>query len=192
MSIVSKLVEKMSEMPESSAVALHIDVDNYIDVLRSVLDIFSEQKDLEVIYLTSSLPSSSITNVLNILEVDLKRVNFVDCISHMMMGASTRESNVHYVESPTMLENIMIKIEYLMRRSQKSTLVFMDSMNSLAIHNNTKILSEFLHILVNNLRSKEAYTMILSIEEPGADEIKNMLNLVCDDFIDVSKLEGGD
>ena len=56
-------------------------------------------------------------------------------------------------------------------------------MSSLAIHNNTKILSEFLHLLVNNLRAKKAYTVIFSMEEYRSEDISNMLNIVVDETI---------
>jgi KaiC/GvpD/RAD55 family RecA-like ATPase len=87
------------------------------------------------------------------------------------------------VESPTMLENIMLKVEFLMRSIEGKKIVLLDSINSLAIHNNTKILSEFLHIMVNNLRAKEAYTVILSVEEQSTEEINNMLGLICDESL---------
>jgi KaiC/GvpD/RAD55 family RecA-like ATPase len=100
-----------------------------------------------------------------------------------MMGASAAQLDDHttIVESPTMLENLMLKVEYLIRRSQsKDKLVVIDSINSLAIHNNNWILSEFLHILVSGLRSREVYTVILSVEEHSTPDLNNMVSLVCD------------
>jgi KaiC/GvpD/RAD55 family RecA-like ATPase len=158
-----------------------IKIDDYLDTMHGVLDAFIVEKDLSAIYITSTIPSQSIINVLNILEIDLNRVYFVDCISHIMMGTAVQSERIHFVESPTMLENIMLKVEFLTRSIGGKKLVLLDSINSLAIHNNTKILSEFLHILVNNLRAKEAYTLILSVEEQTSEEIGNMLGLVCDE-----------
>ena len=87
-----------------------------------------------------------------------------------------------------MLENIMLKVEYLLRKHEdRKALVVLDSINSLAIHNNTKILSEFLHILVNNLRSRGAYTVIFSMQEYETEEIRNMLVLVSDETIELGE-----
>ncbi len=183
MSLTSEIAEKLKALPESSAVAMVISVENYLDVMRAVLDSFSKEKGLSSIYITSTIPSHSITNVLTILEINQDDVYFVDCISHIMMGTAKQSEHVYFVESPTMLENIMLKVEFLMRSIEGNKLVLLDSINSLAIHNNTKILSEFLHILVNNLRAKEAYTLILSVEEQSSEAITNMLNLICDETI---------
>jgi hypothetical protein len=183
------IIGRMRDLPESSAVAMIIKIDNYLDAMRATLDTFSVEKGLSDIYITSTIPSQSIKNVLQILEIDLNRIYFVDCISHMMMGTSVRSEHVSFVESPTMLENIMLKVEFLMRSIEGNKLVLLDSINSLAIHNNTKILSEFLHILVNNLRAKNAYTLILSVEEQSSEEINNMLGLVCDETINLTESE---
>lgn len=164
-----------------------IKVDDYLDAMRGTMDAFLLEKDLSAIYITSTIPSQSIKNVLTILEIEMSRIYFVDCISHIMMGTAVRSEHVSFVESPTMLENIMLKVEYLMRSIEGKKLVLLDSINSLAIHNNTKILSEFLHILVNNLRAKEAYTLILSVEEQSSEEISNMLGLVCDESLNFTE-----
>ena len=187
MSLTAEITGKLNELPESSAIALVINVDDYLDTMRAVLDAFIVEKDQSAIYITSTIPSHSIKNILNILEIDMNRIYFIDCISHIMMGAAVQSEHVYFVESPTMLENIMLKVEYLMRSVEGKKLVLLDSINSLAIHNNTKILSEFLHIMVNSLRGKEAYTLILSVEEQSSEEITNMLGLICDETLVITE-----
>ncbi len=185
-----KIAEELSEMPPASAISLQMSVDNYLDVIRGVLDLFANKKGMDTIYVTATISSDAIKRVLEALDIDTSRIYFVDCISHIMMGASTAQQDDHttLVESPTMLENLMLKVEYLIRRSQsKDKLVVIDSINSLAIHNNNWILSEFLHILVSGLRSREAFTVILSVEEHSTADINNMVNLVCDHGIRAGK-----
>jgi KaiC/GvpD/RAD55 family RecA-like ATPase len=187
-----QIATELLETPPSSAISLQMSVDNYLDVIRGVIDLFANKKEMETIYVTATISSDQIRRVLEALDIDTSRVYFVDCISHIMMGASAAQQDEHttLVESPTMLENLMLKVEYLIRRSQsKDKLVVIDSINSLAIHNNNWILSEFLHILVSGLRSREAYTVILSVEEHSTPEINNMVNLVCDHGIRAGKQE---
>ena len=185
-----KIADELAETPPSSAVSLQMSVDNYLDVIRGVVDLFGNRRQMEIIYVTATISSDAIRRVLEALDIDSSRVYFVDCISHIMMGATSvqQDDRTTLVESPTMLENLMLKVEYLIRRSQsKDKLVVLDSINSLAIHNNNWILSEFLHILVSALRSKEAYTVILTVEEHSTPELNNMVNLVCDHGIRAGK-----
>ncbi len=187
-----KIADELAETPPSSAVSLQMSVDNYLDVIRGVVDLFGNRRQMDTIYVTATISSDAIKRVLEALDIDSSRVYFVDCISHIMMGATSvqQDDKTTLVESPTMLENLMLKVEYLIRRSQsKDKLVVLDSINSLAIHNNNWILSEFLHILVSALRSKEAYTVILTVEEHSTPELNNMVNLVCDHGIRAGKGE---
>lgn len=174
------LAKELAELPPS-AISLTIRDETYFDAIRGVVDIFAGKKDLNTIYISAAIPSQSIIDVLNILEVDMTNIFFIDCVSHIMMGSTKRHPNVNMVESPTMLENIMLKAEYLMKKAgNKSCVILLDSINALAIHNSAKILSEFVHIMVNNMRAKNAHIVIFSIEGFGSEEINNMMSFVCD------------
>ncbi len=184
--VTAEVAEKLSALPDSSAVSLRLKSDQYFDALQGMLDRFAIKRDMEVIYVTATIPSQSIISALEVLEIPMDHVWFVDCISQIMMSQAKRHAHAIVVESPTMLENIMLKVEFLLRKHpDRSALVVLDSINSLAIHNNTKILSEFLHILVNNLRSRGAYTVIISMREYETEEIRNMLVLVSDESIEL-------
>ena len=185
-SVTAEVAEKLRALPDSSAIAMRLKSEQYFDAIQGMIDRFAMKKDLEVVYVTSTIPSQSIINALEVLEIPMDHIWFVDCISQIMMSQEKRHPHAIIVESPTMLENIMLKVEFLLRRvPERNALVVLDSINSLAIHNNTKILSEFLHILVNNLRSRGAYTVIFSMQEYETEEIRNMLVLVSDETIEL-------
>ncbi len=187
-SISTEVADRLGNLPEASAVAIRLKAEQYFDAIQGMLDRFATKKGLEVVYVTSTIPSQSIINALEALEIPIDHVWFVDCISQIMMSQAKRHQHAIVVESPTMLENIMLKVEFLLRKHpDRNALVVVDSINSLAIHNNTKILSEFLHILVNNLRSRGAYTVIFSMQEYETDEIRNMLVLVSDETIELGE-----
>ena len=185
-SIPKEVADKLAALPEASAIAMRLKADQYFDTIQGMLDRFAAKKELEVVYVTSTIPSQSIIGALEVLEIPLEHIWFVDCISQIMMAQAKRHPHAIVVESPTMLENIMLKVEFLLgKHPDRSALVVLDSINSLAIHNNTKILSEFLHILVNNLRARGAYTVIFSMQEYETEEIRNMLVLVSDETVEL-------
>jgi len=185
-SVTAEVGDKLTALPDASAVSMRLKSEQYFDAIQGMLDRFAMKKDLEVVYVTSTIPSQSIINALEVLEIPMEHIWFVDCISQIMMSQAKRHPHAIIVESPTMLENIMLKVEFLLRKHPgRAALVVLDSINSLAIHNNTKILSEFLHILVNNLRSRGAYTVIFSMQEYETEEIRNMLVLVSDETIEL-------
>lgn len=184
---VDELLNKLETLEPGSAIALKFDIESYFDVIMTITDDFIKHKDMRVIYETSTIPANSILELLNAMEISLEPINFVDAVSYMTMGAAGKSIGVTFVESPTMLENIMLKIEYLLKKHpSESNTVVLDSINSLAIHNDNKILAEFLHILISSLRSSDCYTIILSVAEQESEDIDNILAMVCDDIIEVT------
>ncbi len=189
MGVMDQAYEKLKGITEASVVALEVNSDSYFDVIRVITERISVEKNLDVIYINSTLPASSIISVMDMLQIKREHIYFVDCGSSILLEEKYRNGHILYVESATMLENIMLKVEFLMRKLDKKRgkLIFIDSINSMAIHNNISILSEFMHIMFNTLRSKDAYTIVLSIKEQGSDDISRALTMVCDEKIEITE-----
>src|SRR5438128_12482882 len=100
-----------------------------------MIDRFATKKDLEVVYVTSTIPSQSILNAMEALEIPVGHMWFVDCITQIMMAQAKRHPHSIVVERPTMLENIMLKVEFLLRKKpDRNALVVLDSINMHSIH----------------------------------------------------------
>lgn len=186
-----QVAKRLEEVGSSVAVALEFPVSSYFDVLRGLVDDFAQGHKVQCVYITSAVPATTIQASLDALEIDSSNIHFIDTISQMIMGQmELGSSKIIYVESPTILENVILKVDFLSRRLKGAPmLVVVDSINSLAIHNDTKMLSEFLHVLISGLSAKEAYPVILCIQEQLRSEVHEMLNLVCDQVITLEQPE---
>lgn len=183
--------ERLRALPPGSAVALKLDpreyADHYIAVLNAALRDLGGGTDIHTIYIAVTSPASFVWSLAQTLGVTVDRISFVDAISHIMMNYSNPLPNTTYVESPRALEEIMLRTEYLLRRgSQPRATVVIDSLNSLAIHNPSELLSEFFHILLNNLKSRQVLTLVLETADEEAASLEQMLNLVVDETIDLA------
>jgi archaellum biogenesis ATPase FlaH len=139
-------------------------------------------------YVTSTRPARAIINRLRGERIPVDNMYFVDCISYTVGGTAERSDKIAYIESPTLLETIMLKIFWLLKRTPgDKKFVFFDSINTLSIYNEQKILSEFLHILVNKLRAQDIFTVVLLVGEQTPKEVESMLRLVCDETVDLRR-----
>ena len=85
----------------------------------------------------------------------------------------------------------MLRVEYLLRKSpHPRSIVVIDSVNSLAIHNPPELLSEFFHILINTLKTRQVLTVVLETSDEEASSVEAMLNLVVDETIDIARVGG--
>ncbi|MFP4169471.1 MAG: hypothetical protein ACLFUV_00370 [Methanomassiliicoccales archaeon] len=190
---LEEIASILDELGPSVPVAIDLRMDDYFDVVRALVDGYCGQRDLQCIYINSSIPAATISHALQVLEIDTERIRFIDCLSHMLMGDVTLGESVIYVEGPTMLESIVLKVEYFLRKvDHAQSLVVLDSVDSLSIHNDDKILSEFLQILLGGLRNRDVYPVVLTMSEQSRPEIQEMVRLVCDQMISLEENEEGE
>ncbi len=184
--------ERLRALPTGSAVALKLDpreyADHYFAVLNATLRDVGSETDTHTIYVAVTNPAAFVWTLAQALDVPMDRISFVDAISHIMMNYSNPLANATYVESPRALEEIMLRVEYLLKKfPHPRSIVVVDSVNTLAIHNPPELLNEFFHILLNNLKSRSVLTLVLETSEEETTGVEQMLNLVVDETIDVAR-----
>jgi hypothetical protein len=190
----SEIADRLRTYTSGGTVALKLGsrdyADNYLAALGLTVRDLGGETNSHTIYVSVTNPASLVWSLLQALDIPSTRLSFVDAISHLMMSYQDPLSNASYVESPTMLEGIMLRIEYLLRRHPgQRNMVIVDSVNSLAVHNAPEVLSEFFHILVNNLKTRSVLTVLFSTSETEGTDLDRILALVVDESITVGATE---
>ena len=182
------LIERLQEVPEYSVNAIFADTDAYFTVIRTTIKFLVNEKGMGGVYITSTRPARAIMSRLKADKINLSNVYFIDTISYTVGGGGIASSQIAYLESPSMLEGIMLKMEWLLRKIKtENKFIFFDSINTLSIYNEEKILQEFMHILINKLRTMDIFTVVLSMGEQIPKQIESMLTLTCDETIDIRR-----
>lgn len=182
----SEIADRLRSYASGGTVALRLSpreyADNYLSALGLTVRDLGGESNSHTIYVSVTNPASLVWSLLQALDIPSGRVSFVDAISHLMMSYQDVLPNAFYVESPTMLEGIMLRIEFLLRKHPTNrNMVIIDSVNSLAVHNTPDVLSEFFHILVNNLKSRSVLTVLFSAPEGEGPDLDRILSLVVDE-----------
>lgn len=188
------LGERLRALSTGAAVALRLDslnyADNYLLALNAVIRDVGADPNTHTIYVSVTNPAALVWTIAQALDIAPERISFVDAISHIMMEFRNPLPNATYLESPRMLENLMLRVEYLLRKHAGTrNIVILDSVNSLAIHNPPGLLSEFFHILINNLKSRQVLAVLLATADDTTSTIDQIISLVVDETIDV-RVEG--
>ncbi len=186
------LTEKLRGLQGGAAVAVRLDpreyADQYFAVMSAVLRDIGSEPTAHTIYVSVTNPAAFVWSLAQALDVPQERISFVDAISHIMMNYRDPLPNASYIESPRMLEDIMLRVEYLLlRRPSPRAIVVVDSANSLAIHNPPELLAEFFHILLTNLKSRSVLAIVLTVSEEGTSPVDQMLSLVVDESIEAPR-----
>jgi len=184
--------ERLRSVPGGSAVSLKLDpreyADHYFAVLNATLRDLGSEANAHTIYITVTNPASFVWSLAQALDVPQDRLSFVDVISHIMMNYANPLPNATYIETPRALEEIMLRVDYLLRKfPHPRSIVVVDSLNALAIHNPRDLLSEFFHIFLTNLKTRNVLTLILMTSDEEAGGLEQMLSLLVDETIDVGR-----
>lgn len=189
------LTERLRAVQGGAALAIRLDpreyADQYFAVMSAALRDIGSESNAHTIYVSVTNPASLVWTFAQALDIAPERLSFVDAISHIMMNYRDPLPNASYIESPRMLEDIMLRIEYLqLRHPSPRAIVVIDSVNSLAIHNPPDLLSEFFHILLTNLKSRQVLAVVLSVSEDGNSPLDQMLSLIVDETIEAPRGAG--
>jgi len=184
--IKGKVSAKLEEAGSGSAIAFEVDMEKYFDFISELLESFVSAKKIKCIYVTSSISSATLIKALDALGVDASNVRFVDCVSKTIFGSAPTLDHVSYVEGPTMLENIILKVKYFLKKEKEGALVIVDSANAFAAYNDIRLLFEFFQILLNVVRSRGDYAVVVSISNQMRPEVREMLTLVSDQVVNLS------
>lgn len=189
------LTERLRSVQGGAALAIRLDpreyADQYFAVMSATLRDVGSETNAHTIYVSVTNPAALVWTFAQALDISPDRLSFVDAISHIMMNYRDPLPNASYIESPRMLEDIMLRIEYLqLRHPSPRAIVVIDSVNSLAIHNPPDLLSEFFHILLTNLKSRQVLAVVLSVSEDGNSPLDQMLSLIVDETIEAPRGAG--
>ena len=174
----------LKETSDNAAISLITDINNYFTAMKEVV-MYTQDEGLACVYITATIPSSVIKEQLASEDLSTDHVHFVDCISFMVGKGPEDEGSVLYIESPNMIETIMLKVHTMIKRlGDQPKMVFLDSVNTLSLHNDEKLMQEFVHYLINTLRVKGVTSVMLSIEDQTPEDLEIILKLVCDEVIE--------
>jgi len=179
-----QIAATLKETKDAMAISLITDIGNYFTAMKEVVK-YTKDEGLNCVYVTATIPSSVILEQLASEDIPTDHVHFVDCISYMVGTSPEKDTGVLYIESPTMIETIMLKIHTLIKMlGDDPKLVFLDSVNTLSLHNDEKVMQEFVHYLINALRVRKVPTVVLSIVDQTPEDLEIILKLVCDEVIE--------
>jgi len=161
----------------NQSIGIIIPSNNYSDLICSLFDYMDTKPNSIWVYLTITKPFDSIFEDYSSL-INNKNIVFIDCISHAA-GISKENPNCVYIESPSLLENILLEImnSYKNTDDKLNKYLIIDSLSSLVIYNDIPLVTEFFTHLINRTRLSEITTISLTIEEEMDDNIRKILYL---------------
>ena len=178
--------DQLTEVALNSAVQVRCGNSNAFMVTASTMIPLLQMFEMSGVYISASRSAAEIIEAFEAIGIDVSHIQFIDLVSSGILGGTTVPySNVHFVDSPIMLESVLLRTLYILKTTDhERNFVFLDSVNSLAIYNEDRMLAEYLHTFINTFRQQEVLTVILNVPDQTPPLVLSNLDLYCTDLID--------
>ena len=180
------IAEQLTEVSLNSAIQVRCGNSNAFMVTASTMVPLLQMFEMGGVYISASRGAVEIIQAFETIGVDVSKIHFIDLVSSGILGGTDIQyPNVSFVDSPIMLESILLRTLYCLRTTENPrNFVFIDSVNALAIYNEEKMLAEYLHTFINTFRQREVLSVILNIPDQVPPSVLSNLDLYCTDLID--------
>jgi archaellum biogenesis ATPase FlaH len=180
------IAEQLTEISLNSAIQVRCGNSNAFMVTASTIVPLMQKFEMGGIYISASRGAVEIIQAFETIGVDVSSIHFIDLVSSGILGGTdVPYDNITFIDSPIMLESILLSTLYRLRTTDNPrNFVFIDSVNALAIYNEEKMLAEYLHTFINTFRQREVLTVILNIPDQVPPSVLSNLDLYCTDLID--------
>jgi KaiC/GvpD/RAD55 family RecA-like ATPase len=116
-------------------------------------------------------------------------IKFIDCISRAA-GISDNSHNCIFLESPVMLENLILEIinNFKTQKRDIDKYIVIDSLSALMIYNDPGIIREFISLVMNRSRAENIHVVSILVEEEIDSnkliQLNDKIIVLRDSFID--------
>ena len=181
-----RIAEQLTQVALNSAVQVRVGTANSFMVTASTMIPLMQMFEMGGVYISASRGAVEIIQAFEAIGVDVSHIQFIDLVSSGILGGTdVTYSNVHFVDSPIMLESILLRTLYVLRTmDSQRNFVFLDSVNALAIYNDDRMLPEYLHTFINTFRQREVLTVILNVPDQTPPLVLSNLDTYCTDIVD--------
>ena len=180
------IAEQLTQVSLGSSVQVRMSSANAFAVTASTMIPLMQMFEMGGVYISASLGAVEIIQAFEAIGVDVSNIHFLDLVSSGVLGGTdVPYSNITFIDSPIMLESILLRTLYTLRTvDNQRNFVFLDSVNALAIYNEDRMLAEYLHTFINTFRQREVLSIILNVPDQTPPLVLSNLDLYCTDLVD--------
>lgn len=181
-----RIAEQLTEITLNSSLQVRCGSSNSFLVTASLIEPLINEFQMGGVYISASRPAPELISTLSEIGVPVENIQFVDCVSSALLGGTENPyTNISYIDSPIMLESILLRTLYHLRQMPTDqNFVILDSVNALAIYNEERMLAEYLHTFINTFRARDILSGVVTVPDQTPPSVLANLDLYCTDLVD--------
>jgi KaiC/GvpD/RAD55 family RecA-like ATPase len=177
----------LSSMEEGSIILVLTSAEKYLGNVIDILKTLINKQNHSCVYVTINKPYDVLLNVLKKNGVDTENIFFIDLISKMTRTETAKLKDCLFITSPDSLTELSIAItESATNLHGKKKFIFLDSLSTMLIYNQTGTVAKFAHFLIGKLKNEETEMIIISLEKEMDPILVSQISSFVDNVIKVN------
>lgn len=174
---------EFSKLKEGKIILFVTNTKKYNKVNMEILKHYLNEKKHYCVYVTVNKPYATLKKSLENKEIDLEKIFFIDAVSPT---EETRSGNAVFLGSPKALTKIsLVSTKALEKMPKKKRFLFIDSVTTLSLYNETGNVSKFMDFLIKKMREGGITASIISLKKEKSEDISNYLSQLVDEVVEV-------
>lgn len=168
-------IEDIKDLGNGEVVFLQLKSNDLREVSMDLVEQITDDGDL-VIYVSFTKQVSKLKGILEDRDVNTKQILFFDCLTKSLGTAPDRAENTVFFE-PSGLTNIQMKLGDAIESIPKGKkgYIIIDSVDSATTYNNEKTLRKFIKSITAKMRSWDAQSVLIGLEESMEEGLEGEL-----------------
>lgn len=183
-----EIEQRIEELPTEFIALIVSAADIYSIAQEIVLKVLIGKKGMCGTYVTFNRPYSTLKASIEGMGLDVSRLFFIDLITESAGGSAQRSASdrCFYVSSPKNLTELSILMEQAMLRLPRDRrFVFIDSISTMLIYNDSDTVLRFIHSLTGKMRLLGITGIIFLLEKESDEKFKAQVAQFCDRVISI-------
>jgi KaiC/GvpD/RAD55 family RecA-like ATPase len=153
--------------------------------MQAVMGIIKEQaNNASIIYITTNKPYYSLVESFKNNSIDSEKIFFIDCVTQQAQGNKGQDvHNCLFLDSPSHITGLSVAINQAVKDMPGNKIVLLDSLSTLLIYNDDKVIGQFSHFFVNMMRARNASTILIALESDLGKSVIKTIESMADEVI---------
>jgi len=180
--INKEITKKLGNLQAEKINLIETDVSKMLDVHLAVVKKFNDKGYSEII-LSTSRPSKNLLDLYKENKIDTDKLMILDTF-----GSDKKEperSNIIRLSNSSSLTEISLSLSKCIETIKGKKFFFIDSINTMLIHNDPNILAKFFHFVLTKMRVNNIGGILILIEKDTNKEVSGEIAQLCDKILKV-------
>ena len=181
---LKKLEKDLSDLPEGWIILLETSAENALEVNLAVMKILTD-KNYTGLIISANRPCKNLLALYEKNSINTKKVMVLCAICKSQGGGAKDAENILHVERISALTEMSISLNESIKRIKGDKFVFIDSITTMIIHNQSNVFAVFIHSILTKMRINMVSGLLISLENEANREIRAEIAQLCDKVLKV-------